>query len=263
MRAYWALLAGKVRSVTAYRASFAVEVLSNLGATVLDVTTVVVLFRATGVLGGFTLAQTLLMTGLSAAGFVLADMIVGNIDNLKSYVRLGTFDTILLRPLRVLPQFIFMDFPLRKVLRLAFGLTVLGVALRINDIQWTAARVLLAITAPIVAAVFFGSIFVLSASVAFWWTESGEIGNGFTYGGRDFTSYPITVYSGWFRGLFAYALGFGFVAYQPALALLGRTDPLGLPAWAGYSSSLVALVVALAAAAVWRSGVRHYRSTGS
>jgi ABC-2 type transport system permease protein len=53
------------------------------------------------------------------------------------------------------------------------------------------------------------------------------------------------------------------VAYQPALALLGRADPLGLPAWAGFVSPLVALVAAGAAAVGWRAGIRHYRSTGS
>jgi ABC-2 type transport system permease protein len=263
LRAYAALLGGKARSVTAYRASFAIETVSNLGASVFDVVTVFVLFRATVTVGHFTLAETLLMTGLSTAGFVLADMVVGNIDNLKTYVRLGTLDTILIRPLGVLPQLVFMDFPLRKVLRLAFGLTVYGVAVGANDIDWTGPRAVLLVAAPIVAAVFFGAIFVLTSSVAFWWVESGEIGASFTYGGRDFTTYPITVYSGWFRSLFAYAMGFGFVAYQPALALLGRTDPLGLPVWAGYCSPLVALVAALAAAAVWRIGVRHYRSTGS
>ena len=116
---------------------------------------------------------------------------------------------------------------------------------------------------PVCGAVFFGSIFVLSASLAFWWVDSGEVGHAFTYGGRDFTAYPLTAYGGWFRAVFGYGLGFGFVAYQPALALLGRTDPLGLPTWAGYTAPLVALVVAGVAAAVWRAGIRHYRSTGS
>jgi ABC-type uncharacterized transport system permease subunit len=83
------------------------------------------------------------------------------------------------------------------------------------------------VVAPLAGALFFAAIFVLTASLSFWWVESGEIGSAFTYGGRDFTSYPVGVYGGWFRSLFAYGLGFGFVAYQPALALLGRTDPLG------------------------------------
>jgi len=104
---------------------------------------------------------------------------------------------------------------------------------------------------------------VATATVAFWWIDSGEFANGFTYGGRDFTSYPITVYSGFFRRVFAYGLGFGFVAYHPTLGLLGRPDPLGLPAWMAWSTPAVAAAACGLAALAWRSGVRHYRSTGS
>ncbi|MGK5684698.1 ABC transporter permease [Actinoplanes sp. URMC 104] len=263
LRAYAALFGGRLRSATAYRASFAVELITNAGGTVLDATTVFVLFRAAAVVGGFTLDEALLMTGITASGFVLADLTVGNIDQLKTYVRSGTLDAVLVRPLAVLPQLVIADLPLRKLSRFAVGVTVLIVAVVSNDIDWTPGRVLLLATAPISGAVFFGAIFVLSASLAFWWVESGEVGAAFTYGGRDFTSYPITVYGSWFRAVFAYALGFGFVSYQPALTLLDRADPLGLPAWTGYVAPVVALVAAGIAALVWRIGVRHYRSTGS
>ncbi|GIE30212.1 transporter [Actinoplanes italicus] len=262
-RAYAALGVAQIRSVTVYRASFLVEVFGNMGATVFDVLTVLVLFRATPEVGGFSLREAVLIVGLSSAGFALADFAVGNVDRLKTYVRAGTLDAVLVRPLPALPQLLLMDLPIRKTLRVVFGLVVLGVAVAANDIHWTPLRLFLIVLTPLAATVFFGSIFVLSASLAFWWVDSGEIGAAFTYGGRDFTSYPISVYGSWFRNLFAYALGFGFVAYQPALALLGRADPLGLPAWAGFLSPLVALGAATIAAGVWRAGIRHYRSTGS
>jgi ABC-2 type transport system permease protein len=262
-RPYPALLGAQFRSLVSYRASFVVELITNIGSTGLDITTVLVLFGTTKVVAGFTLPEALLMVSLSACGFVLADFAVGNIDKLKTYVRTGTLDAVLVRPLSVLGQLLAMDPPLRKALRLLLGVVVFAVALRINHIPWTPARVVLVVTAPLAGALFFGSIFVLTATLAFWWVDSGDLGNAFTYGGRDFTSYPVSVYGGWFRAVFAYGLGFGFVAYQPALALLGRTDPLGLPAWAGYVSPLVALLAAGIAALAWRSGIRHYRSTGS
>jgi ABC-2 type transport system permease protein len=263
LRAYAALLGGQWRSMMAYRTSFVVEMITNIGGTALDVIAVLVIFRATRTVAGFTLTEAILMVSLSSCAFNLADFVVGNIDRLTTYVRTGMMDTVLLRPLSALAQLVFMDLPLRKALRVALAVVVLVVALRLNDIDWTPARVTLALLVPIAGAVFFAAIFVLSASLAFWWVDSGQLGNAFTYGGRDFTSYPVPVYAGWFRAVFAYGLGFGFVAYQPALALLGRTDPLGLPGWTGYVSALVALVAAGIAALVWRSGIRHYRSTGS
>jgi ABC-2 type transport system permease protein len=246
-----------------YRASFAVELLSNIGGVSLDIVTALVLFRVTRSVAGFTLPESLLMVALASCSFAFADFVVGNIERLKMYVRTGTMDAVLVRPLRAMPQLLIMDIPLRKALRLVVGVAVLIVALSVNDIQWTPARMALVLVTPLSGAVFFGSVFVITASLAFWWVDSGEMANAFTYGGRDFTSYPVPAYAPWFRAIFAYAMGFGFVAYQPALALLGRADPLGLPAAAGFLAPLVAAVAAGLAAAVWRAGIRHYRSTGS
>ncbi|MFG1902056.1 ABC transporter permease [Micromonospora carbonacea] len=263
LRAYGALLGAQARSQAAYRASFAVDLVGNVGATVFDVVTVLVIFGVTRELGGFTLRETLVMVGLSACAFATADLLVGNVERLPAYVRTGLFDAVLLRPLGALPQLLLMDLPLRKVSRAVFGLAVLLVALARAGIEWTPGRVALAVAAPLAGVVFFGSLFVATATVSFYWTDSGELANSVTYGGKEFTTYPVTIFDGWFRAAFAYGMGFAFVSYQPALALLGRADPLGLPAWVGWVSPAVALVAAALAAAAWRVGVRHYRSTGS
>jgi ABC-2 type transport system permease protein len=262
-RPYLALLRGQASAQASYRVSFAIDLGTNMVATMLDVLTVLVLFRVTKALGGFTVREAMVMVGLTALSFAAADLTVGNIERVKLYVNTGRLDAVLVRPLGVLPQLLLMDIPIRKAARSVFGAAVLGVALASADIDWTAARVALVVFAILGGVLFFGSIFVATASVAFWWIESGEIGNAFTYGGREFTTYPINIYSGWFRRVFAYGLGFGFVSYYPALALLGRADPLGLPGWVGYAAPGVSVIVAAAAAAVWRVGVRHYRSTGS
>ncbi|WP_433686810.1 ABC transporter permease [Micromonospora carbonacea] len=263
LRAYGALLGAQARSQATYRASFAVDLVGNVGATVFDVVTVLVIFGVTRELGGFTLRETLVMVGLSACAFATADLLVGNVERLPAYVRTGLFDAVLLRPLGALPQLLLMDLPLRKVSRAVFGLAVLLVALARAGIEWTPGRVALAVAAPLAGVVFFGSLFVATATVSFYWTDSGELANSVTYGGKEFTTYPVTIFDGWFRAAFAYGMGFAFVSYQPALALLGRADPLGLPAWVGWVSPAVALVAAALAAAAWRVGVRHYRSTGS
>ncbi|MFC7548342.1 ABC transporter permease [Plantactinospora sp. GCM10030261] len=262
-RAYLALLRGQARSQAAYRTSFVVELVANVFITAWDVVLVLVLFGVSGELGGFALREAMVMVGLSSFAFAAADVTVGNIERVRTYVRTGLLDAVLVRPLRPLPQLLLADLPVRKVSRIVFSTAVLLLALAAADIAWTPARVALAVVAPLAGTVFFGSVFVATASVAFWWIDSGEIANAVTYGGREFATYPVTVYGGWFRAVFAYGMGFAFVAYYPALALLGRTDPLGLPDWVGWVAPAVALPVLIAAAAVWRVGIRHYRSTGS
>jgi ABC-2 type transport system permease protein len=53
------------------------------------------------------------------------------------------------------------------------------------------------------------------------------------------------------------------VAYYPALAVLGKPDPLGAPAWLGWVSPLAGFAFLWLASGAWRLGVRHYASTGS
>jgi ABC-2 type transport system permease protein len=260
---YRQLLLAQVRSQLQYRASFVLDTFGNLLLTLMDVAAVVVLFRVTPVLGGFRLPQALLISGLANLSFSLCDLAVGNIDTMRTYVRTGRFDAVLTRPLSALLQLVCGDLALRRVGRVAQGVVVLVIALSLADVHWTVGRAVLVVVAPLFGAVLFGSIFVAGSTVAFWFIESGEFANAFTYGGRDFTAYPITVYAGWFRKAFAYGLGFAFVAYYPALAILGRPDPLGGPYWLSWSSPLVSVVAVCAAAVVWRTGIRHYRSTGS
>jgi ABC-2 type transport system permease protein len=209
------------------------------------------------------LTEVFLMFGLSCSAFALADLAVGNIERMRVYVRTGQLDAFLVRPLRVLPQLLVNDVGMRRIGRVLYGFGVLGVAAGYARISWTPARAALLVVAPISGAVLFSAIFVAAATVAFWWIESGELANTLTYGGRDFTAYPMTVYSGWFRRAFAYGVGLAFVAYYPALALLGKPDPLGLPTGIGWAAPLVAAGAAGVAAVVWRIGLRQYRSTGS
>jgi ABC-2 type transport system permease protein len=260
---YRRLLAAQVRGQASYRASFALDLAGNALVPLIDVLVIMAMFRVTRTLGGFTAIEVLVMFGLAGTSFALADLAVGNIEKIRSYVREGLLDTVLVRPLSALGQLLAVDFTIRRVARLVVAGSILALAVSRAGVTWTPARVALLVSAPLLGAVFFSGLFVATATVAFWWIDSGEFANGFTYGGRDFTSYPVTVYGGVFRAVFAYAMGFAFVAYYPALALLGRADPLGLPGWAGWCAPLVAFAAAGVAAGAWRLGVRHYRSTGS
>jgi len=249
---YLHLLRATVRAQSQYRLSFAVDAVGTSFGVLLDVVSVLVFFRVTRSLAGFPFREAFLMASLATFGFALADLVAGNVDLLRFNVRTGRLDALLV-----------LDFAPRRLGRVVESLVVYAVGLGYAGVGWSPARALLAVLAPLSGGVLYGALFVAFGSVAFWWIESAEFANGFTYGGRDFAAYPLTVYSGLFRRLFGYGLGFAFVSYYPALALLGRADPLHGPDWLGWCAPLVAVAAALAAGGVWRLGVRHYRSTGS
>jgi ABC-2 type transport system permease protein len=263
VRPYLRLLGAQTRGQAQYRVSFWFDLVGSVAFGLADLAAVVVLFNTGGTLGGFTRAEGLLMAAIATAGFALADLVLGGHGRLRLYIRTGQFDAILLRPLSALGQLVAMDFSPRRLGRLAVSATLIPLAAGWAAVDWTAARIVLAVIAPVAGAVIFGGVIVITTSVSFWWIESGEFSAGFTYGGRDFTSYPVTIYDLLFRRLFGYWLGFAFTGYYPALVLLDRSDPLGGPAWLGFAGPLAAVVSAAVSALVWRAGIRQYRSTGS
>ncbi|UGQ13831.1 ABC-2 family transporter protein [Yinghuangia sp. ASG 101] len=261
--AYAHLVRAQARSQGQYRASFLLDAGLSALLSLVELAAVLAVFRVTPELGGFTLREVLLTAALCEFGFQLADLLVGNIERLAIYVRTGLMDAVLVRPLSPLGQLLATDLPFRKVGRAVQDAVVYVVVLVYADLDWTPARAVLAVIAPVAAAALFAAVFIAGASVAFWWIDSGEFANAFTYGGRTFAQYPVPLYPSWLRGTFAYGLGFAFAGYQPMLALCGRSDPLGTPAWLAWSMPVVAAIAWAAAIALWRTGIRHYRSTGS
>jgi ABC-2 type transport system permease protein len=129
-----------MRSQAQYRASFAIDVAGSVAFGVLDVVTVVALFRVRPTLAGFTFAEVFLMTALASTAFALADLAVGNVERLRFYVRTGLFDAVLVRPLGALMQLLAMDVAARRVGRAVIGVALLGVAAAHADLVLTRRR---------------------------------------------------------------------------------------------------------------------------
>jgi len=109
----------------------------------------------------------------------------------------------------------------------------------------------------------FAGLFILQATLAFWTTQSLEIMNTMTYGGRETAQYPMTVYRAWFRRFFTAVVPLACVTYYPMSQVLGRhTDGEALAAFR-YAAPTVGVAFLMVALVVWQIGVRHYRSTGS
>ena len=156
-----------------------------------------------------------------------------------------------------------MELQLLRVGRLAQGALVLGWAASAIPSPWSAGQWLLLFAAIVAGACIFVGTFVLQATLTFWTIEGLEVVNVVTYGGVETTQFPLPIYPRWLRTVFVAAIPVACATYFPALALLGRTDPLGSPAWLPWIAPAVGPLFLLVALQVWKVGVRHYRSTGS
>ncbi|WP_221938700.1 ABC-2 family transporter protein [Mycobacterium sp. KBS0706] len=110
---------------------------------------------------------------------------------------------------------------------------------------------------------FFVALFVLQAATAFWTIESLEAVNALTYGGAYAGQFPLGIYACWFRGFLTFVVPLACMAYYPALAILGRADPLGAPDWLLPVTPAAGFALLALSFLAWRYGVSNYMSTGS
>jgi ABC-2 type transport system permease protein len=250
------------RAALAYPASFVLLVVGSMLITGLDFVGIVIMFASVDQLGGFGLREIALLYGATALGIGVADLVVGSVERIGFYVRTGRLDVMMTKPVPLLVQVCANEFSLRRISRILQGGAVFAWAAWVA-VEWTPARVAVAVAMVVSGSVIFFSLFVGFACVQFWTSDASEFANAFTYGGNTLTQYPLTVFPAELVKSLTFLLPVAFVNWYPCLFLLGREDPFGLPAWLQLCSPVAAAVLLVAALAVWRSGVRHYSSTGS
>ncbi|WEB42416.1 ABC transporter permease [Streptomyces yunnanensis] len=252
-----------VRSTLAYRTSFALMTLGNFASSALDFVALLLMFSRVHALGGFALPEVAFLYGTCSLSLGLADLAVGNAERLGARIRDGTLDTLLLRPAPVYAQIAADRFALRRLGRTSQGLLVLLWSTGRIEVDWTPGRILMVPLMVVCGAVIFGAVFTAGAAFQFWAQDAAELQNSLTYGGNALLQYPPTVFArDLVRGV-TFIVPLAFVNWLPALWLLGRPYPLGLPPWTAFLGPAVAALMVAGAALAWRRGVRAYRSTGS
>ncbi|MEP6631776.1 MAG: ABC-2 family transporter protein [Lapillicoccus sp.] len=262
VHAYRTILAARMRAQTAYPASFAADILGTVGIGVVDLTEVYVIFHNVTVLGGLTFAQALVVFALATFAFSLADMVVGHLDNLPTFIRAGTIDAFYLRPLSLLGQLVTSDLSLRRVGRLGVAVVVLAVAIRVNAIPLSPRNVLLVLATILTGAAIVGALFVAASALQFFLVEGSEVTNAFVYGGSYASQQSAQVFPHPLRILFTLVVPAAFVAYLPTVVLLDLPGAALLPSWLGWFAPVVAAAAWGVALLLWRFGTRHYQGAG-
>lgn len=257
-------VAASLRGQAQYPVSTALLTVGQIILTTVEVMGIWALFDRFGALKDWRLGEVLAFYAMVNLQFRSADLLTRGFDVLGTeFLRTGAFDRLLLRPRSLTLQLVGHDIRLSRCGRLLVAVALLVIATRTAPIDWTAARVAIALWAVAGGIALFFGILVLQATLAFWTIESLEIANVLTYGGAEAAQYPLAIYERWFRQLLTFAVPLACVAYFPVLVILGRSDPLGLPAWVGTVSPTAGFMFLGLSFVAWDYGVRRYTSAGS
>jgi ABC-2 type transport system permease protein len=262
---YVRLISVSIRSQLQYRFAFFVDLLGVGIITFASFATVALIMQRFTDIAGWTLGEIAFLYGTVEAAFGIMDMVFTGFDpgTFGQQVRRGTFDQVLLRPISATMQVFGSEVSLRRLARIFQGAGVMVYAFAATDIAWTPWKV---IYVPVVIAslvCFYGALFMIGSTITFWTVQSIEVVNIFTYGGAEMMSYPMSIYDKWMRNFFTFVIPGIFLNYYPALYILNKPDPLGMPAFAPLLSPVVGVGMLGLALAFWQFGIRHYQSTGT
>ncbi|MBD2091220.1 ABC-2 family transporter protein [Microcoleus sp. FACHB-1515] len=260
---YLRYIAVSFKSQMQYKISFWLQVLGQLFGTAIEFFGIWALFNRFTQIDSWTLAEVGLFYGLINVAFACADALGKGFDVFGKIIRNGDFDRLLLRPRSTVLQLFGVELTLKRIGRLAQGLTVMIWSLIMLQIPFTLSVFWLLSVALIGSIALFLGITIVQATLTFWTIESLEIMNILTYGGVETAQYPFSIYSRWLQRFFTFLIPLVCVSYFPLLAVLDKADDFSVPVWICYVSPIAGIIFLLIALRLWKIGERHYCSTGS
>ncbi len=217
-----------------------------------------VYFYHTDSIAGWTYPELLVVMGLFFAANGFRQMLLSpNLRRLSEYVRLGTLDYILTKPidsqflvsLRYIGVYNWGD-PLLGLGLVAYGLWLL------HEVP-SAGQVLLFVLlfAAGMVALYSFSLIVQSSTL---WLVNVERADAVVVGLLETGRFPVGFYRGWVRAALTVIVPVAFMTTFPAQALLGRLQ------WPTALASLgLAMFLFVVASGFWRFALRHYTSASS
>lgn len=259
---YLVLVGAALRSAAQYRASLVLYTFVEILGTALDLAAITIIFAHLPDLDGFTLTEVGFLYGTSALAFALAEAVIGPLDQLGWHIKDGRLDAVLIRPVSVLVQCATLDFSPQRLGRIAQPVAILALSLATLDVSWGPARVAMVPLMIVCGTLIAASLSVAVAAVLFVAPDASVAIAAVRQGSALATQYPLTVYGRRLALLLTVVFPIAFVNWQPALFVLSRSDPFGLPGITSFLAPAVAVGCVAVAALAWRAGVRHYRGEG-
>ena len=263
LKLYFSLIGAGLRSQMQYKISFILRVIGHLVVTTSEFIAIVFIFGKFSHIKGWSLWEIGLLYGMTSVSFALAEIFGRGFHTFDRMIRLGTFDRILLRPAGIFVQILAAEVEFRKLGRMAQGFVVMVISWYMMDLGLDVMKMGFLMAAVINGIIIYLALLIVGATICFWSVESTELPNMLTYGGVEALSYPVAVYRQWFRNALIFIIPLAFINYFPALYVLDRPDPLGLPYLMRFLFPLASAVVMIPALKFWNYGVQHYKSTGS
>ena len=258
IKLYLKYLSIQIKSTMEYKKDFIISIISQILSSVFAFITIFFLFDKFGNIEGYNFKEILICFVISYAGFALAECFFRGFDHFDRFLANGEFDRMLVRPRNILLQIIGGKIELSKFGRAGVGIIIIIILLLTTPELLRFDKLVTMLLMLFGTIIIYACLFVLKAGITFFTTQSLEIMNIFTDGGRDLSQYPLDIYNKIIKNFFTFVIPLAFVNYYPLLYIIERTNnKLYIIA------PLLTILFVIPCYIVWKIGLRKYKSIGS
>ena len=258
MHLYGYFLIQRFKILMEYRVNFLIGASSTIFLQAAGLLAIWVVMRQVPSLNGWTYDEVLLVYGLITLSKSINHMFADNLCTVgQQYIRTGTFDRFLVRPIDPLFHLLADRFCHDGIGNFLVGVALLIKSTTALNIQWTPLNLLYLLIAVVSGGAIFIAHNLITCVSAFWIMDSVPVTRA-VFEMNEFARFPLTIYGRGISLMLTWIIPYGFASFYPASYILGR-DP-GMIAWAG---PLVAATLLFIGYRLWLFGLRHYASTGS
>jgi ABC-2 type transport system permease protein len=260
---YGNMIRAAVQSRMEYRASFIMYIMTILGFYGAQIAVIYAMVKKFNSIGTWQPGEIAFLYSLLVLSTGLVSAIFSGFLEFSEFVRQGTFDRILLRPLSPLISVVCMRFEPGGFANVILGVLAFLQANALMHIQWSFTAVWMMIFVLLGGVLIQGAIRIAIAAAAFFTVSNEGMQHLFVFSSREFLLYPVDIFNKPVRFLLTFFFPLAFINFYPAHYFLNKdTSTLFHPVFV-YLTLPVGIVCMVLAVWFWRRAVKHYGSTGS
>lgn len=258
IKLYMMYVSNIVKSIMQYKLSFVLMFIGRFLVSFSGFVSLAFLFSDFTDIKGYSYSDVLLCFSIMQMSFSLAECFGSSFKVFSGIIRSGEFDRMLLRPRSPILQVVGTKFEIGRLGALITAIVTLVIGIRGSEMDWGLSNVLTLLFMIFGGTMLFIALFLVEAAFCFFTIADGGILNMLTYGAKEHGKYPMDIYGKGIMNFCTYIIPYALVQYYPLLYLLGKTDR-----WWYALYPFGAVLFLLLSYALWRYGMRNYKSTGS
>lgn len=258
MRVYTRYFSIHIKSVIQYKMSFLLTTIGQFLVSFNVFLGIYFMFMRFDLVNGFTYSEVLLCFSIVLIGYSFAECFGRGFDTFSSIISNGEFDRIMVRPRNEILQVLGSKIEFTRIGRMLQAVVMFIYGIAKSEVSWSVDKIVTVIFMVIGGTVLFTGIFIIYAALCFFTIEGLEFMNIFTDGAREYGKYPISIYGKRVLQLCTFIVPFALIQYYPLLYLLDKNSNK----W-NMVFPLLACIFIIPCYLLWKTGVKHYKSTGS